>query len=309
MLTSFFSKSKPVNFLVVGLWMTFSYVFVNYIGANQLVTWSYFFKKTGLLVIYLVLMFLINFVVKRNEVTKQNTYTIILFALFTISLSPILKDGATLLSALFVLLALRRTMSLQNLRNRKKKIFDATFWIGCAILSHPSSWPFLGVIFLGILIYASEDFKNWLIPFFGLFAVYVIALCYNLLVSDIFFNPITYFQQPSVQFDIYREIIFLVPLSVLITFSLWVLFYNFGYISKAPKKLKYSLYLLLFIFITASFCVFFSSDKTGAELLFFIIPVCIMGANYFQQEGEKWLKEVLLLTLVVITLVFPFLSF
>lgn len=70
--------------------------------------------------------------------------------------------------------------------------------------------------------------------------------------------------------------------------------------------MKGSGYLVVITWIVAVFAVLLSPQKTGSELLFFIIPVCVMGANYFQQQKEKIFKEVLLDALILLAVLLPF---
>lgn len=309
MLTSFFKKSKPINFLLVGFLMLLYFLFVNFFFTENIITWSYTFKKIGLLLVYLFLMVLINFIVKRNRVTKKNTFTIFFFAVFSMMFLPILKSSNVLLAALFVLLSLRRIVSLRSGLYIKKKIFDASFWIGFAFLFYPESILFITLPFVGIILYATNDFKNWLIPFFALGTVYILKTCFDLLMFQQYFNPFAYFDFPLLSFLNYHSAKIILPISVLLTFTVWVLFYFFKSLQNATRNLKTTFYLILVAWLISIIVIIFSQQKTGAELLFFIIPVCIMGANYYQQKGEKLFKEILLVSLLLLTILVPFIAF
>ena len=308
MLASFFKKSKPINFVLVGLFMSFYFLVANFFIAEASYSLAEIFLKIGLLVAYLFLMVLINFIVKRNEVTKKNTFTIFLFAVFTVIFLPILQAEEIIIASVFILLALRRIVSLRSGLYVKRKIFDASFWIGIAFLFYPESIWFLILPFIGILFYALQDFKNWLIPFFALISVFILKTSFNLLAFNEFFNPISYFSYPSLDFTSYHQFSILIPLSVLLAFTLWSLFTYFKTIQKATRKTKYTLYIITITWLLSIFVVIFSNEKNGAELLFFILPVCVIGANYFEQKGEKWLKEILLISLLVLTLIVPFIA-
>ena len=288
--------------------MSFYFLVANFFIAEASYSLAEIFSKIGLLIAYLFLMVLINFIVKRNEVTKKNTFTIFLFAVFTVIFLPILQAEEIIIASVFILLALRRIVSLRSGLYVKRKIFDASFWIGIAFLFYPESIWFLILPFIGILFYALQDFKNWLIPFFALMSVFILKTSFNLLVFDQFFNPISYFSYPSLDFTSYHQFSILIPLSVLLAFTLWSLFTYFKTIQKATRKTKYTLYIITITWLISIFVVIFSNEKSGAELLFFILPVCVIGANYFEQKGEKWLKEILLISLLVLTLIVPFIA-
>jgi len=284
-----------------------------FLAANILVTKvefsvSFLLSKTGLLLAYIFLMMLINFIVKRNEVTKRNTFTIFLFAVFTVVFFPILQADEVIFSSLCVLLALRRLVSLRSELFIKRKIFDTSFWVAVAFLCYPESFLFILLPFIGVLMYARDDFKNWLIPFFAIFCVFAFKTAFNLLFFNEFFNPITYFVQPSLSLTAYREFSFLIPLSVLLAFTVWVLFAYFKTIQKVSRAIKSTLYIVIITLLISVFVVIFVPNKTGAELLFFILPVCVIGANYFEQSGERLFKEILLISLLVLTFIVPFIA-
>ena len=77
----------------------------------------------------------------------------------------------------------------------------------------------------------------------------------------------------------------------------------------ATRRLKATLYLVLAAWLVSILVIILSPHKNGSELLFFILPVCIMGANYFEQKGEYIFKEVLLVSLVLLTVLVPFIAF
>lgn len=306
MLTSFFRKSKPIQFLLVGVFMTIYFVLANFILLPEAITWVYVAQKLGILLVYLLMMFIINFIVKRNEVTQRNTFTIILFAVFTVLIWPILRDSQQLLAGFFLLLAIRRIISLHSGTSIFQKIFDTSFWIAVASLFFPPAILFIVVPFFGIMLYAPQEFKTWLIPWTAIFAVFILQTTCSLLLYGHFFNPLDFYALPEMDFASYRSAEILIPISVLLAFSIWTFYYFMQTIQKATQKMKGSGYLVVVTWVVAVFAVLLSPEKTGSELLFFIIPVCVMGANYFQQQKEKVFKEVLLDALIVLAVLLPF---
>lgn len=306
MLTNFFKRSKPIQFLLVGVYMSVFFIIANFFNTKVSFSTLYILKNIGFLLVYLASMSIINFLVKRSGVTKKNTFTIILFAVFTVSFFPVLQSEFILLSAFFLLLGLRRLINLKTGIHYPQKIFDATLWICVATLFYFPCICFLILPYLGILFYTPEKLKYWLIPIVAFLTVVILNLSFQLLVND-YISISKYIFSPDYHFDLYRKNSILFPLSVLLAFSIWVLFNYFKRIQKSVKRQKKGLYLILFTWLISILSIAVSPIKTGGELIFYSIPVSIMGASYFEQKGEKWLKEILLLTLVVITLIIPFL--
>ena len=160
MLASFFKKSKPINFLIVGVFMAIYFIMANFFKNNEILSWQYIGKKIGYLITYLLVMVILNFIVKRNGISKKNTFTIFIFGIITMLLLPVLKADELFISALFVLLALRRVISLKSGLEIKKKIFDASLWVGVASLFYPLSIYFLILPFVGIFYFLHLLFSD-----------------------------------------------------------------------------------------------------------------------------------------------------
>ncbi|HET8839214.1 MAG TPA: DUF6427 family protein [Flavobacteriaceae bacterium] len=309
MFASFFNKSKPINFLIVGFAMTLFYCIANFVTVPAVISVSYFFKKIGLLIIYLLLMVLMDFIVKRNRVNRRNTFAILLFALFTVWFPDILRNDEILLSGFFVLLALRRIISLKSGIDTKKKIFDAAFWICVGSLFFEWSILFLILVFLAVLFYEANDYRNWLIPIVAIATVYMLATCFFLLSSNSFFNFQQFFSEPNWKFEIGGSWHQLIPLATFSLFSIFVVIHYIFLIQHASSTMKSSMVLILAILLTSLLVILCSSTETHGETLFFIFPIAIVGANYFQADGKRLFKNVIILLIISLTLVFPFLTY
>jgi hypothetical protein len=124
MITSIFKKSTPINYSLMGILMVlffFLYQFHSATGANSLVVMV---QKVGILIILFASLFLSNFIVKKNGLTKNSSYTILYYFLFLLFFPNILNNINLLLANFFILLSMRRLVSLQTLKAPKEKIFD-----------------------------------------------------------------------------------------------------------------------------------------------------------------------------------------
>lgn len=195
MITSVFKKSTPLNYsLVVILILVFFFIFQ--IKDPSWVS-SYFlaFQKVSLLCFILASFFLINFIVKKNGLSKDNGYTIFFYLLFILFFPTIFNNSNVIYANFFILLALRRLISLQSLKASKEKIFDASFWILIASLFQFWCILFLILVFISIVFHVSRDYRNWILPFIALIAVSIIFL----LISLIFhIDVIEFFQKRAV---------------------------------------------------------------------------------------------------------------
>ena len=124
--------------------------------------------------------FVADFIVKRNKMTANNSFTMLFLVLLMVVFPETLIDNNIVICHFFILLATRRLISLRSLKNIKFKIFDATLWIMFSSIFMDWSLLYLLVVFVAIYIYAPKTFKNWLVPFTAIIAMALI--CYGYLV-------------------------------------------------------------------------------------------------------------------------------
>ncbi|CAM4083790.1 DUF6427 family protein [Gillisia limnaea] len=305
MLTSFFSKSKPVNFLAVIVVMALFYVFANSEVLFSDFNMSLIAKKTGILICFIIGVWVLDFIARKNELTQRSAFKIVLFAVFSVSFLPILRDNQVIVANLCILMALRRIISLKSHKEIQKKIFDATFWICIASLFYFWSILFLIVVYSGILMYTANYFKNWLIPAVAVLAVLLLVTAFHIIFYDRFYSFQAWFQESSFNFQLYNEPDLFIPLSIILAVSFWTLFYYFGLFKKASINSRPTYTLVLITLLVSVAIAVFSPVKNGSEFIFFFVPLSIIASNYFESKREKIFKEILLLGLILMPVLIP----
>ncbi|MCB7481877.1 DUF6427 family protein [Christiangramia sediminis] len=305
MLTSFFSKSKPINLSVIILLLCIFYIGANFINWTEGFDWLEFLERLGVLLLLILSLLVLNFIAKKNELTKRSAYKTLLFALFCISFSNLLKNESAIISNLCVLFAMRRIISLRSHKFIQKKIFDATFWISIATLYHFWSALFFLVVFFAILNFAS-NFKNWLIPFVAFGSVVSLTICFHLIFNDQFYTFSDWFEASNFDFSKYGDLKLLIPLSVILGLLIWTLFQYFSSIQKASINRRPVLSMIFFTLLVAAAVALFAPTKNGSELIFFFVPLSIISSNYFDSKKDKILKEIILVTLIVMPFLVAF---
>lgn len=302
MLTSFFSKSRPITFVFVSLYMLVFFTIANF---YELFGTSFpsFLKEFGVLLAFVLCMLVVNFISKRNELTSRNAYKTILFAVFACMFLPVLKNDAAIVANLFVLLALRRVISLRSQRQTVQKIFDATFWICMASLFYFWSILFLFLVYFGILVYEGYRLKSWLVPAVSFLTLFSIVTSVNLLINDSFYTFTNWFQYSNFDFTAYREPVILIPLALLLTLTLWASFFYIGVIQKANAANKTPLFIILLFTLLSISVAVFAPSKNSSELIFFFAPLAIIVTNYFQVSEDKWFRETLLWMVILLPVV------
>ena len=299
MLTSFFSKSKPINFIIVALYILVFFLFANFDSFSSGALWP-ILEEIGILLLIILSVVILNFISGRNELTGRNAYKSILFAGFICMFSGALKNDAVIISNIFILLALRRIISLKSQKETVQKIFDATLWVGIASLFYFWSILFLFLVYFGLLVHVGHRFKNWLVPIIAVLTLLSLATATDLLITDSFFTFSDWYQSSNFDFIAYRELPILIPVAFLLALSAWSSFFYMLIIQKASANSKASLFLILLAAGISLTIAVLGPTKDSSELLFFFAPLAIIVTNYFQHMEDKWFKEILLLAVVFV---------
>ncbi|MDW8849539.1 DUF6427 family protein [Flavobacterium sp. MMLR14_040] len=302
MITSVFRKSTPLNYsLVVILILVFFFLF-QFQEPSWMSSSFLAFQKMSLLCFIFASFFLINFIVKKNGLSKDNGYAIFFYLLFILFFPTIFNNANVVYANFFVLLALRRLISLQSLKASKEKIFDASFWILIASLFQFWSILFLILVFISIIFHVSRDYRNWVLPFIALMAVAVIFL----LISLIFhINAIEFFQKRAVvDFNInyFKNNYENGALSIYVAVALFFVVSMLMTFSNRPQIVHSSYKKIVACFFIAAFVFIISPDKSNDLLLFSIAPLTMMAASYVEYVQQKLNSEIVFYTLIACSL-------
>jgi hypothetical protein len=317
MLTSFFGKSIPLNYLVLSIFIVAGYLMGAISGSEIVISPYLLFVHSAFIILSILTMMLLDFIIRKNHLTRTNTYAILFFTCFLIMLPVIFLQHKMLLTNAFLILALRRIMSLRSDKNSTKKILDASVWITVASLFYFWSLLFFIPLWIAIIQKPNSNYKQMLVPFTGFLAVFITNTAYQLLVNDSFAWFFNWKQTVSFDFSKYNSASILIPISVIIAFYIWTSVYRIRSLSWVSLKEKSNYLLLLYVSITSLSIALMSHEKTGAEILFILAPVSIIAANYIENFGaeryvkkdvsEFWFKEILLWLVVILPFVFLFL--
>ncbi|WP_310558521.1 DUF6427 family protein [Flavobacterium sp.] len=307
MITSVFKKSTPLNLiLVVILMLVFFFIKIfqdlPWINSGALIV-----KKGGLFFILLGSIFITNFVAKKNGLSKDSSYTMFFCFLFLLFFPSVFGNINLLLSNFFILLALRRLISLQSLKASKEKIFDASLWIFVAALFHFWSILYIVLVFISIIFHVARDYRNWVLPFIAFFAVGIISVGVSLLFSKNIIGYITenavinfdsdYFTNTyqNVAFSIYLTVALFFVISMFASLSSKLLFLLSSY-----KKIIASFFIAIVIFAI-------SANKSNDLLIYTIAPLSIMATSHIEVK-QLQLKQELVLGILILCSLFAFFS-
>lgn len=299
MITSVFKKSTLLNnALVVVLLLLF---FFMYQSSDLLTKGStHGFSKTATLVLLLLAsFFVVNFTVKKNNLTKNSSYTILFFLLFLLIFPSIFNNSNLLFANFFLLLAIRRLISLQTLKAPKEKIFDASMWIFIASLFHFWCILFIILVYVSIIFHVSRDFRNWLLPFVAFFATAVIFMCSALAFDKTWIAHIIAQTQTNFQLDYFTNNYQNIALSLFVVIGLYFLLSLVLSLTNKPLILQASFKKMIFGFLIGVLIFLISPDKNNEMLVFTFMPLSVMCTTNIEYSQSKMYQEMVLLLLII----------
>jgi len=292
MLASIFSKTRPINYVLLGGVLVLFYALHLLQDRSWLGSYTTIGLKVTLLLLLAGTLFLTGFITLKNTLTKTNSYALLLFLLFQVLFPSTLSNVNVIIANFFLLLALRRLISLQSLVTPKEKIFDASFWIFAAALFHFWCIIYIILVFISVIFHVSRDYRNWIIPFIAFFAVGIIYFILGLMVGHEFFDHIIEELTPSFDFTYFENIYQNIALAIYAAIAaLFVAPYVVS-IPNKPLNLQSSHKKILFSFFIGVGIYVLSANKNNSFLAFTFAPMAIMGANYLESQDNIWVREI-----------------
>jgi len=256
--------------------------------------------------IYLILplilfsIFLTDFIAKRNHINKNDDYAILLYTLFLFLIPGVFLELSVVLSSIFILLALRRLVSLQSHVEIKQKIFDASLWVGVAAIFEFWSILFFALIFIAVIIHVSNDFKNWVIPFLGFFAVLILFVLYALVFDFEVLDTIQDKMIVDFDLDYIIGLFYSIPTAALLSFLFIVLVFQVMVVSSYLAIMQNTIKIIIAMLVIGVFVYLLSSEKHDGLWLYCFTPLAIMGSNFISAIKKNWIKEGVVIVLLLL---------
>lgn len=303
MLTSFFGKSNPINYLILAILILGGCsVFIFKLEKNEF-TWSSSLENIGFAILTVFLMLLLDFIIRKNNLTKNNNFGILLFSCFLLALPMIFLSQHILVATLFLFLALRRILSFRSEKHIEKKILDASIWITLASFFYFWSLLFFLLLYFAVLRRRDTTVKEMLIPIVGFTAMFLMSMCYYLLVSNSFAWLTEWRLPASFDFSAYNQLPVLLPITLIFALLIWSSIARLANLRHLQKKDRPNAIVILLSVLLTLVIGSASNEKTGAEMLFVFGPLVIIISNYIEIKKGFWFKELILLLAVLLPIV------
>jgi Family of unknown function (DUF6427) len=302
MITTILKKSTSINYFLVGVLM-FSMFFIYQFSLNRDVfSVLPLLEKLTLFLFLFSSICLSDFITKKNELSKNSGFSIFFSFFFFLYFPEVLNNFSLILSNFFILIAVRRLISMNNPVETKQKIFDASLWIFIASIFHFWSILFLILVFVSILLSSNRDYRNWFLPLIGFFTVAIIYVFFSALIdksliakylnNSYFDFTIDYFK------NIYQNLMF----SIFVTTALFFII-CFILALLQNSKIMTASYQKLLVWVLIAVAVFaISAQKSNAVLIFTFAPLAIISTDFLESNIVDWQKEIVFLAVFFISL-------
>ena len=251
-------------------------------------------KKAGYLGILFTTLFFSNFIVKKNGLTKDSSYTVLFYFILLLFFPKLFNNINLLLANFFIILSMRRLISLQTLKAPKEKIFDASLWIFVASLFHFWAIIFIILVYISIIFHVSRDYRNWLIPFVAFFGVAIFFVFYDVLIDKNAINTYLQTEVMNYKLDYFTTTYQNIAFSVFTVFLLFFILPFFFSINNKPLNLQASYKKVLFAAFFGIIIFLISDNKSNEILVFTFLPIAIIATSTIEYLQNKIQQEIIL---------------
>jgi hypothetical protein len=307
MITSVFKKSTPLNLILVVILMLVFFLLYQIQDLSWTDSVVSVFQKSGLFLLLLGSVFIANFVAKRNGLSKDSSYTIFFYFLFLLFFPSVLNNSNLIISNFFILLALRRLISLQSLKASKEKIFDASLWIFLAALFHFWSILYIILVFISIIFHVSRDYRNWVLPFIALFSVGIIASVFSIIFDTSIIEFVKTHATVNFKLDYFTNNYQNGAFSIFLTIALFFVISMVTSLSNKPLLLHASFKKILSSFFIGILIFVISDNKSNDLLMYTFAPLAIMATSHIEIK-QLQLKQEMVLGVLILCSLFAFFS-
>jgi hypothetical protein len=308
MLANFFGKSKPVNFVfIIVLFLAYNFLDVFVINSSSFELKS-IVNNLILFPGFFLLFFLYIFIITKNKLTFDNTYSFLLIVI-GISCLPIFKMNYFIVGEYIVLLLLfRRVYSLRTKKSIYQKLFDSGLWLGLLFLLSPVNILYVILIYSAIFLYTEATVRTVCIPVLGFISPLILFFTYHFVndTAEVFYKIFDI--NVSISYSFYNLLTYKLLLGVFGILTLTSVLLKSSDIFSVSNTFKKSWGLLIIHFFIAVFYILLIENENGFELFSLLIPSTIIIANWLQSVKKKLLIDAVLMLLLALPFLIKFIA-
>ncbi|HEX9981537.1 MAG TPA: hypothetical protein VGB50_13330 [Flavobacterium sp.] len=292
MITSLFRKSTPFNygFVIITVLVSFGLYQAGHSQPETVV--PFWMSRIGILVVIFASLFIVNFVVKKNDLSKDSTYAAFFYMMLLLFFPSLLVNPNLMLAGFFILLAQRRIISMHSFKATKEKIFDASLWIFVASLFHFWSIAFILLVFISIFFHVSRDYRNYILPFIACFAITMVFLLYAMAFDKSIIAETINRMKADWSIDYFTDNSQNIALSVYASIALFFLASMILTLPGRPLVLQASYKKIVASFLLGVFIFVVSPNKTNEVLIFTFAPLAFMATSHMELPQNRITQEI-----------------
>lgn len=298
MIASLFRKSTPLNYSLVIIAVVFFFFIYQIQHATGESSLLHYGMKFSLLAIIFASLFVTNFIVKKNGLSKDSTYTVLFYFIFLLFFPSVLDNMRLVMANFFVLLSMRRLVSLHSPKAPKEKIFDASLWIFLAALFHFWSILFIVLVFISILFHVARDYRNWFLPIIAFFTAVTVFLLFALMIDKSWIDALIHGATFDFKINYFTNNYQNAALSIYATIALFFVVSLLASLSNRPLILHSSYKKIISAFFVGVFVFIVSPNKSNDLLIFTFAPLAMIVTSHIEIAQVKWQKELILAVLI-----------
>ncbi len=323
MFIRFFKDNNPSSFfllpaMVAVLWIVSFIEPTQIVNSQQTMLYTLLAKPVMVypfinsLVSFLIVVaegLVLNQIVNSSEIITRRTFLPALFYIVWMSNNPsLLCFHPALIANLFLILCLNSLLTSFRRNNAFSNAFDAGLFLAFASMLYFPSIILFPVIFIGLIIFRTYNWREWLISILGFAVPYSFVFTYYFWFDKLpeYWKHITsyfvYHDKPSFDFPSSFYLMFVVGCFIV----LLALSQMMNFIRSGSQKTKKNLIFINWFLLFAILSIAVAPDLVSPNYSVLAIPLSVFTANYFLNMKKEWLGELLFLFFQVTILISDF---
>ncbi len=302
MLANFFSKSKPVTFIVL------FFLFLSYFFSTVFLKDLSFIAATKELFLFMVVFSVYNFIILKNDVTSDNSFAFLFYVILIGFFIKNIQIDTLFYANVTTFLFLRKVYSLQTKKNIVQKLFDGAIWLGISFILEPFTLVFISLFYITLYLNNKLTYQTLLIPIFGFVAPVFLyfTFCFWYDIEFVFFQN-NFDWTSYLNFDFYLNDSYFFSLIFIGVFTLIAVLLKTPSTLSILNRFRRKWILILSHLFLAGIIFVLIPNKTGNESLFLLFPSSIVLANGIEIFERKWLVNTVIIVFWLASIVAFFL--
>lgn len=303
MIANFFNKTKPTTIFSVVVLLFIYYFIATFLLHSGELSLQFLLKRVGFFIWLIIFLLIVNFIIKKNKLTKDNSYALILMVFFLGIFPEAMFSHPIVFANIVLMLGFRKIYSLRSGLDTKLKLFDACFWIGIATLIYSWSILYFILVYFSMIIHQKLTVKNLFIPVVGFAVPMLIYFTYCLYFENTAYYYDRFNYEMNLDFSTYTSLLkLLIPVLFLFVVLVWSLIKVTPKVVSVRNNFKFSWDVLINHLLISLAIVLLAPSKNGSEIFFIIFPSGVIISNLMQITKSKIFKNLILYAFLLISI-------